>query len=49
MHEMTPEWPLALNGQKYLYTLNTHPEAQISLSFALQPLVFRTPRFLISP
>ncbi len=45
MHEMTPEWPLALNGQKYLYTLNTHPEAQISLSFALQPEGFKIQGF----
>ncbi len=38
---MTLEWPQVLNCQKHtLYTLNTHPEAQISRRFALRLAIF---------
>ena len=38
---MTPEWPDHLSVKNTLYTLKTHPEAQISLRFALRPAVFQ--------
>ena len=40
-----PEWPqndiTHLSVKSSLYTLNTHPDVQISLLFALRSLVFR--------